>query len=317
LIKNLVLDVALFILGIVIVLWAAERLTDGVLGVAASFAVSAFFISALVSGFEPENLVTGVVANLEGLSQVALGTVIGAAVFMLLGGFGGALLIVPMNLTIPRSGALAMILSLLPFGWVLLNDGVVSGLEGLLLVFICVALMVWLYRTSPVLVTARSHGELEASMEKPQSRTGAILLMVLGIVGLLMGAEMVVYGATGIIQRFGVSEAFFGMTVVAIGESLEETARTVSPARRGRSDIALGNVVGTMIILLTLNLGLVALVRPIAVDPWVLKFHVPYLIACVLLVGVLLIMAERLGRGTGTMLILLYLAYLAINLTHL
>jgi cation:H+ antiporter len=206
------IDVILFVLGIGVVLWAAERLTDGVVAVAASFAVSAFFVGVLVSGFEPENLVTGVVANFEGLSQVALGTVIGAAVFMLLGGFGVALLIVPMKVEIPRWGALAMVLSLLPFGWVLLNDGMVSRSEGLLLVFVCGALMVWLYRTSPILVAART------------------------------------------------------VTVVAIGESLEETARMVSPARRGRSDIALGNVVGTTIILVTLNLGLIALLHPITAD---------------------------------------------------
>jgi cation:H+ antiporter len=311
------IDVVLFVLGIGVVLWAAERLTDGVVAAAASFAVSAFFVGALVSGFEPENLVTGVVANFEGLSQVALGTVIGAAVFMLLGGFGAALLIVPMKVEIPRWGALTMVLSLLPFGWVLLNDGVVSRPEGLLLVFVCVALMVWLYRTSPILVAARTDGEFETTMKKPQTRLRALLLIVLGITGLLIGAEMVVYGATGIIQRFSVSEAFFGMTVVAIGESLEETARMVAPARRGRSDIALGNVVGTTIILLTLNLGLIALVRPISVDPWVLKFHVPFLILCVLLVAALLVMAKHLGRWVGGVLILLYLVYLVINLQHL
>jgi len=81
----------------------------------------------------------------------------------------------------------------------------------------------------------------------------------------------------------------------------------VSPARRGRSDVALGNVVGTTIVLLTLNLGLIALIRPIAADPWVLQFHVPYLIVCVLLVGAAFSTATRLGRGTGAMLILLYL----------
>jgi cation:H+ antiporter len=106
------------------------------------------------------------------------------------------------------------------------------------------------------------------------------------------------------------------MTVVAIGESLEETARMVSPARRGRSDVALGNVVGTTIILLTLNLGLIALVRPIVIDPWVLKFHVPFLILCVLFVAALLVMAKRLGRWVGGVFIVLYLAYLVINLQH-
>ena len=71
--------------------------------VAVSFAVSAFFVGALVSGFEPENLVTGLVANFRGLPQIALGTVVGAAIFMILGGFGTALLIVPMEVKIPAS----------------------------------------------------------------------------------------------------------------------------------------------------------------------------------------------------------------------
>lgn len=309
-------SVLLFLLGIGLILWAAERLTDGILGTAASFAASPFFVGALVSGLEPENLVTGVVANFQGLPQVALGTVIGAAIFMLLGGFGAALLIVPMEVRIPRSGVLAMLGSLLPFGWVLWNDGRVSRLEGLLLVLVCGALMVWLYRTSPILLIARPEGEVEAGMGKPQSRRHAFVLVVAGTLGLLIGAELVVWGATGIIQGFGVSETFLGMTVVALGESLEETARMVSPARRGRSDVALGNVVGTTIIFLTLNLGLLALVRPITADPWVLKFHVPFLIGCVVFVGTLLSTAKRLGRWSGATLILCYLLYLAINLQY-
>ncbi len=107
------------------------------------------------------------------------------------------------------------------------------------------------------------------------------------------------------------------MIIVAIGDSVEETARMVSPARKGRDDVALGNVIGATIILLTLNLGLIALVHPINVDPWVLKFHVPFLIACVLFVGALLLVAKRLGRQTGIVLILFYLLYLAVNLRYL
>jgi cation:H+ antiporter len=256
--------ILLFVLGIGLILWSAERLTDGVLG--ASFAVSAFFVGALVSGFEPENLVTGLVANFKGLPQIALGTVVGAAIFMILGGFGTALLIVPMEVKIPRAGVLAMPAGLIPFGWVLFNDGSVSRLEGILLLIVCGALMVWLYRASPVLLAARSVREIEQPVEEFPSRRRALLMLAAGTVGLLVGAELVVAGASGIIEGFGVSETFFGMTVVAIGESLEETVRMVSPARRGRSDIALGNVVGTTIIFLTLNLGLIALVRPISVD---------------------------------------------------
>jgi cation:H+ antiporter len=221
-----------------------------------------------------------------------------------------------MEVKIPRAGVLAMPASLVPFGWVLFNDGIVSRSEGILLLIVCTALVVWLYRASPVLLATRSDGETKQPVEKLPSRRRALLMLAVGTAGLLVGAELVVAGASGIIEGFGVSETFFGMTVVAIGESLEETARMVSPARRGRSDVALGNVVGTTIILLTLNLGLIALVRPIIIDPWVLKFHVPFLILCVLFAAALLVMAKRLGRWVGGVFILLYLAYVVINLQH-
>lgn len=259
------LSVFLFLLGIGLVLWASERLTDGVLVTATLFAVSAFFVGALVSGFEPENLTTGAIANFQGLPQVALGTVIGAAIFMLLGGFGAALLITPMEVQIPRSGVLAMLASLLPFGWALFNDGYVSRFEGLVLLLACGTLMAWLYRTSPTALTAGPRHQ-SPTAERPSSLSRALFLILAGSIGLLIGAALVVQGATGMIHRFGVSETFLGMTVVAIGESLEETARMVSPARRGRSDVALGNVVGTIVILLTFNLGLISAIRPIPVD---------------------------------------------------
>jgi cation:H+ antiporter len=309
-------SILLLIVGIGIVLWSAERLTDGVVGAAASFGLRAFFVGALVSGFEPENLVTGLVANFEGLPQVALGTVIGSALFMLLGGFGAALLIVPMNVEIPRAAVVIMLVSLLLFGLTLLNDGMVSRREGLLLLVACGALMFRLYQTSPVLV-ARSADELETSKEKRASRSRALVLIGIGSVGTIVGAELLVQGAAGIIRRFSVSETFVGMAIVGFGESLEETARMVAPARRGFYEVALGNVVGTTIILLTLNLGLIALLHPVAADPWVLKFHAPYLIACVVLVGALLLAVKRLGRWFGGLLILLYLLYLAVNLRYL
>jgi cation:H+ antiporter len=309
-------SILLLAVGIGIVVWSAERLTDGVLGAAASFTLSAFFVGALVSGFEPENLVTGLVANFEGLPQVALGTVIGSALFMLLGGFGAALLIAPMNVEIPRGAIVVMLVSLLLFGLTLLNDGMVSRLEGFLLLVACGALMFRLYQTSPVLLS-RSADELETSKEKRSSRSRALVLIGIGSIGTIVGAELLVQGAAGLIHRFGLSETFVGMAIVGLGESLEETARMAAPARRGLYEVALGNVVGTTIILLTLNLGLIALLHPVAADPWVLKFHAPYLIACVVVVGALLLAVKQLGRWLGGLLILLYLLYLAVNLRYL
>lgn len=107
--------------GLALVLWGAERFTDGAVRTATRFGLSTFYVGTVVSGFEPENLVTGVTAAAEGLPQVALGTVIGAAVFMLTGGLGATLLLVPMEVRLPREGCLAMLASILAFAIVIWN----------------------------------------------------------------------------------------------------------------------------------------------------------------------------------------------------
>jgi cation:H+ antiporter len=97
---HMLLGVVLLIAGIVLVLWGAERFTDGAMQTALRSSLSPCYVGAIVSGFEPENLTTGGAAALGGLPQVALGTVIGAAVFVLTAGLGAALLLVPMAVNI-------------------------------------------------------------------------------------------------------------------------------------------------------------------------------------------------------------------------
>jgi cation:H+ antiporter len=307
------LGVVLLGAGIALVLWGAERFTDGAIRTAIRLSVSPFYVGVIVSGFEPENLVTGVAAALGGLPQVALGTVIGAAIFMLTCGLGAALLLVPMAVNIPRSGGVAMLLCLAPFALTLWTGGTVSRPEGVFLVVAAVGLLTWLYRRSPVFLRTAPADELAAL----PSWSRAIGFLVLGLLAIVAGAELLVQGARMVLRTLPVSEVFLGMTVVALGESLEETARMVVPARRGHPDLAWGNVVGTVIILLTLNLGVIALLRPLAADPMVLRFHAPYLLGCTLLVAVALMCADRLGRAMGALLVGLYLVYLAINLRYM
>jgi len=151
----------LLVAGMALVLWGADRFTDGALRTAARFSLSTFYVGAVVSGFEPENLVTGAAAAVDGLHQVALGTVIGSAVFMLTGGLGLTLLIVPMEVRIPREGALAMVVSLALFAGALWN-GTVSRTEGAVLALAAIGLMVWLYRRSPVFQRADDEEDDEA-----------------------------------------------------------------------------------------------------------------------------------------------------------
>jgi cation:H+ antiporter len=310
---HMLLGVVLLGAGIALVLWGAERFTDGAIRTAIRSSVSPFYVGAIVSGFEPENLVTGGAASFGGLPQVALGTVIGAAIFMLTAGLGTALLLVPMEVNIPRAGSLAMFLCLVPFALTLWTGGTVNRLEGALLVMVAVGLMAWLYRRSPAFLHAIPADGLSALSSWPR----AVGLLILGLVVIFIGAELLVKGAKMVLSIFPISEVFLGMTVVALGESLEEAARMVTPARRGHPELAWGNVVGTVIILLTFNLGVITLIRPLAADPLVLRFHAPYLLGCTLLVGVALLWAKRLGRAMGALLLGLYLLYLAVNLRYI
>jgi len=143
-----------------------------------------------------------------------------------------------------------------------------------------------------------------------------VSLLVAGVAVMLLGAELMVHGVRALLSAVRLSETFLGMAVVGMGESLEETARMVAPARRGHPELAWG-VVGTVVILLTLNLGLVAMIRPLTADPLVLRLHAPYLAGCILVVALALVSARRLGRPMGALLLALYAFYLVLNVSHM
>jgi len=312
--RVMLLGLVLLIGGIALIMWGAEWFTDGAIKTAAVMTLSPFYVGIAISGFEPENLVTGLRAAIEGFPQIALGTVIGSAIFLLTAALGIALLVVPMEIRIPKAGAVAMLLSVGAF-LVSIWDGDVTRIEGALLVTVAIGLLVWLYQSSPVFLKAEK-GDGDEMQSRP-SRWKAVALLVGGTAVLLAGAECVVRGVGTLINVLRLSETFLGMAVIGMGESLEETARMVPAARRGHPELAWGNVVGTVVILLGVNLGIVALVRPLVADALVLRFHVPYLVGCVILVAAALLVSRKLGRPMGFLLVGLYLVYLAFNLRHM
>jgi cation:H+ antiporter len=221
--------------GILLIVGGADWLTDGAIRAAVTMAVSPFFVGLVVSGLEPENLTTGVIAALERLPQVALGTVVGSAIFLLTAALGATLLLVPMAIRIPRAAGWAMLASAGAFALVIW-DGDVTRLEGAGLFVVAIGLLIWLYRTSPVFLRAEGEGD-DAEGPAP-SRIKAFVLLAVGITTLLLGAEFIVRGVTSLMSSVRISETFLGMAVVGMGESLEEAARMVPAARRGHPELA-------------------------------------------------------------------------------
>jgi len=227
------------------------------------------------------------------------------------------LLLVPMDVRIPRAGPLAMAVCLTIFA-AAVGDGTVSRFDGAVLALAGLGLLVWLYRRSPVFQRTEDEDEDdEAANEARASRARAVAPLVIGVVVMLLGAELMVRGVRGLLSSAGLSETFLGMAVIGMGESLEEMARMVVPARRGHPELAWGNVVGTVVILLALNLGLVAMIHPLTADPIVVRLHVPFLAGCIVIVASVLLWTHRVGWGIGGLLVALYAIYLGLNIRHM
>ncbi|MBK8462325.1 MAG: calcium/sodium antiporter [Nigerium sp.] len=144
-----------------------------------------------------------------------------------------------------------------------------------------------------------------------------LILLVAGIVVIVVGAEWLVQGAVGMAREFGVSDAFIGLTVVAIGTSAPELFTTIVATARGDRDIAVGNLIGSSIYNLTFILGIPVLVAHGSgpIDPHLLRIDLPVMVAVSLLCIPLFLRGKRLSRRGGALMVLGYAVYLAYVVT--
>lgn len=155
---------------------------------------------------------------------------------------------------------------------------------------------------------------IEALVPDLEGRSGTFQLgvAVAAAVGMTVGSAVAVEGAEGILVAFDLSGLAFGATVMSFIASLEELFLTVEPVRRDRARIAIGNVVGSTVFYVTANVGLIALIHPIATGGAVVTVHWPFFAVCLLLV-VAALFRDGVGRGVGALLLALYAAYWIAN----
>ncbi len=141
------------------------------------------------------------------------------------------------------------------------------------------------------------------------------VFLVLGLIGLPLGADLLVDNATIIAKMYGVSDTVIGLTLVAVGTSLPELATTVMAALRRQADVALGNVIGSNMFNLLAIVGIASLVGPIPVDPAFLRFDLWVMLGASILLVPFVYMRRDITRTWGVILTVLYLAYLGIVLS--
>jgi cation:H+ antiporter len=298
--------------GLVLVIWSAERLVEGVVGTSIALGVSAFVVGVVFVGFDPENLAVGAVGAARGLSGIAAGSVIGAAMVAVGLAFGVTALLAPMRFAqAPRRVLAIPIGAILLFG-ALAYDGVLSRLDGAVLLAAFVLAVLELLRLSRRGLDIRPTGEVAETLEREKQRppARALGLLVLSLAGLVAGSELLVAGSERLLAGFGLSETVFGMTFLSLAVSIEELARELPAARRGRPDISVGNVAGSILAFFLCNAGLIALIRPVAVDPSVMRFYLPVCLVTVAFATACLA-ALRVPRWAGGVMVAAYVVFFA------
>jgi len=304
-------DVAAVVLGLVILIFAGDALVKGAVNLALRLGIPALVVSLTVVAFgtsAPELLVS-VKAVLDGVPGLALGNVVGSNTANVLMVLGVPALVATLGTSAvdTRRDYLYMLAGTVLFIALCLS-GTLVWWNGLILLGVLAGILI-----ATFLATREAPGEVEGADDKlPGWKLG--LFLTLGLVGLPLGADLLVDGASSIAREFGVSETVIGLTLVAIGTSLPELATTVMAALRRHADVALGNVIGSNLFNLTAIIGIATLVGPIPVEASFLRQDLWIMLGATLLLLPFVFGRRDVTRRWGIGLSAAYVAYLALVL---
>ncbi|MEY8376078.1 calcium/sodium antiporter [Lachnospiraceae bacterium 56-18] len=316
------MDYILLILGFVLLIKGADYFVDGSSSVARILKVPTIIIGLTVVAFGtsmPE-LSVSVTAALKGENDLAVSNVLGSNIFNLLVVLGCCALVNPVQAKwsllkkeFPFSIFVAVILLLLNSDFsitkVLSGSGTfVLGRWGGMLFLILFG--IFLYATVREALTSRcgTDGGEDREEYKVLTPARSAVYIVCGLAGIVLGGELVVNSATGIAVRFGLSQTFIGLTIVALGTSLPELVTSMVAAGKGENDLAVGNVVGSNIFNILLILGVSATITPIVLDVTAV-YDTLILIAASLIVYGAALSKREIRRNEGALFLLAYLTF--------
>lgn len=306
-------------LGLLILLLAGDALVRGAVNLSLRLGVPALIVSLTIVAFgtsAPELLIA-ISAIDEGSPGIALGNVVGsntANILLVLGIPAMMKALHTSECDTRRNYVFMLIATVLFIG--LAFWGTFTIVSGLILL---AALALVLGNAFREALSHRAGGEPdeledidEADPDMPYWRIG--LYVLLGLIGLPLGADLLVENATVIARMYGMTETVIGLTLVAIGTSLPELATTVMAALRRQADVALGNVIGSNMFNLLAIIGIATFVGPIPVDPEFLRFDLWVMLAASLLLTPFVFFKKDISRVWGILLSAVYVVYMMVLL---
>ena len=301
-----ILGIGYVIIGFILLVAGADAFVDNASGVAKKMKISPLVIGLTVVAFGtslPE-LAVSVTAALDNANEIAVGNVVGSNIFNLLvvAGISACMCPLVINKTImkrdwPISGIIAVILAVFIF-----TDLKIARWEAIVLLVLFVGNLIWQICTG-------KEEEVQEGENNTMSTSKMLGGLVLGITGIIIGADFAVEGATTVAKALGATETLIGLTVVAIGTSLPELVTSVVAARKGENEIAMGNVIGSNIFNILCILGVSAVLRPITLDSAVI-FDTIFLVVVTFLFW-FICRKGNMTRKCGIVMACIYVAYTA------
>jgi cation:H+ antiporter len=303
------------LVGLAVLAFAADQFVIGAVRIAARLRLSTVVIGAVVIGFgtsAPEMVVSGL-ASSQGDLDIAAGNIIGSNIANLTLVLGAAALVTPVLVaspTIRREAPLSLGATVV---FALLVQNGLTRPEGLLLLALLLTILVVMVRSSRAADPEISDEVEEYLGEVVESAARDTVRTVIGLVGTLAAAQLLVVSARSLATAAGLAEGFVGLTIVAVGTSLPELATSLQAARKGETDLIVGNLLGSNIFNSLAVAGIAALAGPGRVDdPSLTGVAVVLMLAVAVFATISMITGRRVVRAEGTLLLVAYVAMLPL-----
>ena len=307
----MLLNILIIVVGIALVLWGADRLTDGAVAVAEKMKMPQIVIGLTIvaMGTSMPEFCVSLISALKGTSDLAVGNIVGSNIFNALLIVGVSALVAPMTImetTVRKDIPFALVASALLL--IMCLDGNISRLDaGILFVMF----LIFMYMT---LKGAKKQGAdaeeaIEGEGKKPMDTWLSVVWILVGLLCLIGGSNLFVEGATAVATNLGVSEAVIGLTIVAGGTSLPELATSVVSARKGNSGIAIGNALGSNVFNILAILGITGMITPMTLKG-ITYIDLSMLVISIMLVWLFSFTKYKIERWEGAVLTAVFVGYI-------
>ena len=298
-----------------LVLWGADRLTDGAVAVAEKMKMPQIVIGLTIvaMGTSMPEFCVSLVSALKGTTDLAVGNIVGSNIFNTLLIVGVSAWVAPMIIlksTVRKDIPFALFASVILL--VMCLDGNISRLDaGILFVLFLVFMYVTLKGAKTKDDDTAAKTDSIEDNKKPMAAWLSIVWIIVGLACLIGGSNLFVEGATKVAEHIGVSEAVIGLTIVAGGTSLPELATSVVSARKGNSGIAIGNVLGSNVFNILAILGVTGVITPMHLQG-ITMLDLSMMVVSTLLVWLFSFTKYKIARWEGIVLTIVFIGYMVV-----